>query len=110
MIKTLRAFGLAATLATGMAAYAAEPAAAEPLRLTLPDRVVAQLPNAPAAFAGVTLANLRRVAFDDAHRSASDRFRKDVIQIWSASTNSKWYLLPPVLLGAAAEYQVSSVD
>ncbi|BDA84648.1 hypothetical protein Sa4125_21900 [Aureimonas sp. SA4125] len=80
-------------------APAAEMAKSGPIRM-----VVSRYPE-PKRFAGITLENLSVIVFANDCNACADRFRKDVIVVWSTAAGSKWTILPPRRIGAAAEPQ-----
>ena len=75
--------------------------AAEPRHLLSAQRTVAQRMEAGLRFAGLTDAGLRHPIFSDRNLSCADLFRRDVIEIWSETTQSRWFLLAPRRLGKA---------
>ena len=74
---------------------------AEPAHLLSAQRMVAQGMEAGLQFVGLTDAGLRHPIFADRNLSCADLFRRDVIEIWSETTQSRWFLLAPRRLGKA---------
>jgi len=77
--------------------------AAEPAHLLSARRTVAQGMEAGLRFVGLTDAGLRHPIFTDRSLSCADLFRRDVIEIWSETTQSRWFLLAPRRLGKARD-------